>query len=320
MESISTSRENIQKLKVPERYAGVRADVAISEIFNDFSRAQVTRFIKSNKILVEGKAIKPSKLFEGGETITFSLPEKSGTDSPRPENIPLNIIFEDDYIIVVDKPEGLVVHPGSGVLEGTLVNGLLYHYPELANVGETGRPGIVHRLDKETSGVMVIARNDKSREFLISQFKQRNVKKEYLAIICGVPVKDSGVFASGIGRHAVNRTKMSSRTNSAKEARTSWSVVRRFNNHALVKAVPMTGRTHQIRVHFSEAGFPLLRDRIYGYKKSHMSLKGCDLKRHALHAKTLRFNHPGTGKEMKFSADLPRDLTAALEILGAEQD
>lgn len=314
------SSETTRKIKVPQHYAGSRADVFISKVFDDLSRSQIIKLIRGNNILVDGAAIKPSRVLAGGEVVTFDLPAVKDPREPEPEEIELNIIYEDEHIIVVDKPAGLVVHPGSGTHSGTLVNALLYHYPGIREIGERGRPGIVHRLDKETSGVMVVARSEKSRNNLVEQFRQRTVEKEYIAIICGSPEKDSGVFTSGIGRHTTNRIKMSSRTNSPKQAYTQWNVLGRYGRYSLVKAVPKTGRTHQIRVHFSEAGFPLLEDSMYGSKRSSNSVTGHELGRHALHSHVLRFLHPYSQKKMEFVSPIPSEFKSLLEYIDENRE
>lgn len=319
MESTHSS-ETTREIKVPQQFAGSRADVFISRVFNDLSRSQIIKLIRGNNILINGAAIKPSRILAGGEVVTFDLPVVKDPSEPGPEEIDLKTIYEDDHIIVVDKPAGLVVHPGSGTHSGTLVNALLYHYPEIRETGERARPGIVHRLDKETSGVMVVARSDTSRNNLVEQFRQRKVEKEYIAIICGSPEKDSGVFTSGIGRHTTNRIKMSSRTNSPKQAYTQWNVLGRYGKYSLVKVVPKTGRTHQIRVHFSEAGFPVLEDSMYGGKRSSDGVTGHELGRHALHSHVLRFLHPYTQKKMEFISPIPSEFKSLLEFIDENRE
>lgn len=316
--NLTHETQNTNKVKVPERFAGSRADIVFSEILSGFSRAQVIKFIRSGNILVDGSDIKPSKILSGGESVTFDLPDIEVSEEPDPQNIKLNIIFEDEDIIVVDKPAGMVVHPGSGINKGTLVNGLIFRYPELADVGDRQRPGIVHRLDKETSGVMVVARNNNSFKSLVEQFKKREVDKEYLAIIYGSPDTESGIFSSSIGRHSTNRIKMSSRTNSPRKAKTYWTVISRYGDFTLVKAEPKTGRTHQIRVHFSEAGLPIISDKVYGGKNTPRAVHGYKLERHALHAHKLGFIHPVKKQKVEFCSPLPGDLDNVLKLLGGE--
>ncbi|MFI5322611.1 MAG: RluA family pseudouridine synthase, partial [Thermodesulfobacteriota bacterium] len=253
-----------------------------------------------------------------GEAVRVTLPEPQPMDA-EPEDIPVNIIYEDDYIAVVDKPPGMTVHPGAGVRGGTLVNALLYRCKDLSGIGGTIRPGIVHRLDKDTSGVIVIAKNDLSHNSLVNQFKTRVVRKKYLAIVEGKIKKDSGTFSSKIGRHPVDRKKMSSKSKAGRESVTLWKVVKRFKDATLVEAEPKTGRTHQIRVHFSENGHPILGDAVYGHKKKKSSALNAAAKRvgrQALHAWKIGFNHPHTQESVEFTAQLPCDMSDALNILG----
>lgn len=303
------------RIKIPDSLSGSRADQVLSEVLTDLSRAQVSRYLKSGKILIDGVVAKPSKILSGGETVTLDITEEPRSGEPEPENIPLDILYEDNHIVVIDKPAGMVVHPGSGVDTGTLVNALLYHYPDIKGTGDPGRPGIVHRLDRETSGVMAVARNEKARIYLTGQFKKRRVGKEYLAIVCGAPKEDQGIFTSAIGRHVVNRLKMSSKTNSPRKAVTRWRVIDRFGTYTLVSVMPETGRTHQIRVHFSEAGYPVLADKIYGGKRSSESVNGYKMGRHALHAHSLRFLHPHEKRPVEFVSELPEDMSDVLELL-----
>ena len=221
-------------------------------------------------------------------------------------------------IVVVNKPAGMVVHPGAGVKSGTLVNALLYKCKDLSGIGGKIRPGIVHRLDKETSGVIVVAKNDKSHNSLVNQFKSRTVKKRYIAIVQGNIKEESGEFSSQIGRDPINRIKMSSKSKSGRESLTLWKVIERFQVATLVEAEPKTGRTHQIRVHFSENGHPLLADKVYGHKKQKNNLLSAAAKeigRHALHASLIGFKHPESGEWIEFTAPTPDDMNQALKYL-----
>ena len=309
-----------EKIVITTDYAGIRADVVFSGLFERFSRSQIRKFIKQGNIRIDNEVFKPSRLLSGGEVATFDIPAPEPIEA-EPEKIPLDIIFQNSDYIVINKPPGMVVHAGAGVKSGTLVNALLYHCSDLSGIGGMLRPGIVHRLDKETSGVIVAAKNDFSHSNLAAQFKDRTVTKEYLAIVRGVIKEDEGSFSSVIGRHKSNRVKMSSNTNSGRESYTEWKVLKRFNRATLVQVNPKTGRTHQIRVHFSENGYPLLCDALYGNKKADgEAVKNIQntLGRHALHAYKLGFHGPRDNKFTKYKAEIPDDFKNTLKLL--EQD
>jgi 23S rRNA pseudouridine1911/1915/1917 synthase len=311
-------REKTETFIVPPALSGERADVALARFLPGQTRSQIKRLIAEKHVLVDGVPIKPSRKFDGGEAVRVTLPEPQPMDA-EPEDIPVNIIYEDDYIAVVDKPPGMTVHPGAGVRSGTLVNALLFRCKDLSGIGGTIRPGIVHRLDKDTSGVMVVAKNDLSHNSLVHQFKTRTVRKKYLAIVEGNIKRESGTFSSKIGRHPVDRKKMSSRAKAGRESITLWKVVKRFNDVTFIEAEPKTGRTHQIRVHFSEGGYPILADSVYGHKQKKSSALNAAAKRvgrQALHAWSIGFQHPYTKEFVEFTAPLPRDMNEALNILG----
>ena len=302
---------------MPPEFSGNRADIALSHLLPHLSRSQVRRLIDEGLILVEDKLIKPSKKLSGGESVSV-IQLSSQPLEPEPQDIPLSILYEDDDIVVVNKPAGMTVHPGAGVRDGTLVNALLYRYRNLSGIGGKLRPGIVHRLDKDTSGVLAIAKGYLAHESLVNQFKFRRVEKVYLALVAGRIKGDSGVFSSLMGRHPAHRMKMSMRTRVGKEALTSWRVVKRYEFATLVDARPKTGRTHQIRVHFAENGYPILGDKVYGPRK-HKSdlLESCSksLRRQALHALSLCFTHPRTGERMEFHAEIPDDMKRVINML-----
>jgi len=305
------------KIVISSDYAGKRADIIFSELFNSFSRSQIRKFIKQGDILINEEQFKPSRLLNGGEIATFQIPKPEPIEAEA-ENIHLDIIFQNSDFIVVNKPPGMVVHAGAGVKNGTLVNALLYHCHDLSGIGGKLRPGIVHRLDKDTSGVIVAAKNDYSHSFLAAQFKDRNVSKQYLAIVRGVIKEDAGSFSSSIGRHRNNRIKMSSNTNSGRDSHTDWKVLERYRKATLVQVSPKTGRTHQIRVHFSENGYPLLCDPLYGNRKSDSEVIkniGSAINRHALHAYKLGFIDPRGKSELEFTAEIPDDFNNVLELL-----
>jgi 23S rRNA pseudouridine1911/1915/1917 synthase len=302
---------------VPSELSGKRVDAALPHLLSGLTRSQIKRLIEEKLVLVAGESVKPSRKLEAGEVVQTTLPEPEPIDV-LPEDIPIDIIYEDEYIAVVNKPPGIAVHPGAGVRRGTLVNALLYRCKDLSGIGGKIRPGIVHRLDKDTSGVMVVAKNDTAHNSLVNQFKSRTVGKKYLAIVEGNLKRDSGEFFSKIGRHPVERKKMSSKAKTGREALTHWKVIKRFKDATLVEAEPKTGRTHQIRVHFSENGFPILADAVYGHKKRKSPAVASAAKkmgRQALHASEIRFFHPQTQEIMEFTAPLPADMSEALNIL-----
>lgn len=306
-----------ETFEVTEELSGKRVDIVLSYFLSELTRSQIKKLIDDKNVLVKGKPIKPSKKFDQGEIIHITLPEPESIDA-APENISLNILYEDSSIVVVNKPPAMVVHPGAGVTSGTLVNALLYKCDDLSGIGGKIRPGIVHRLDKDTSGVMVVAKNDQSHNSLVNQFKSRTVKKRYLAIVEGGPKTESGSFESIIGRDPIDRKKISSKTKSGRESLTLWKVLERFESACLVEAEPKTGRTHQIRVHFSENGYPILADKVYGHKKQrnkYLSQVEKEIGRQALHASKLGFFHPETEDWVEFTAPIPEDMGQALDTL-----
>ncbi len=309
--------KKIQEFQIPPEYSGKRADIALSLILSSFTRSQVKRLIAKGFILVEGRSIKPSKKLNGGERVSVSLIPLEPLEA-LPQDIPVPILYEDDYIVVVNKPAGIAVHPGAGIGDGTLVNALLYRCRGLSGIGGKLRPGIVHRLDKFTSGVMVVAKCDLAHSSLVNQFKSRKVGKKYLALVVGGVKGESGSFSSLIGRHPTDRIKMSTRARVGREALTLWRVVKRYKLVTLVEAEPKTGRTHQIRVHFAENGNPLLGDRVYGtrkYKSELLETISKNLGRQALHALSLGFTHPMTGEYMEFHAPLSDDMKGVIKML-----
>ena len=309
--------EQTETFEITEELSGKRADVVLAHFLSDHTRSQIKKLIDEKNVLVKGQPIKPSKKFDIGEMVHVNLPAPVSIDA-EPEDIDIEVIHEDSSIIVVNKPAGMVVHPGAGVNKGTLVNALLFRCTDLSGIGGKIRPGIVHRLDKDTSGVMVAAKNDQSHNSLVDQFKEREVKKRYLAIVEGNIKEDSGSFASQIGRGPINRIKMSSKSKAGRESLTLWKVLKRFNSASLVEAEPKTGRTHQIRVHFSENGYPILADKVYGHKKQRDNLlsgAAKEIGRQALHASRIGFVHPETEKWVEFEAPIPQDMQRALSYL-----
>jgi 23S rRNA pseudouridine1911/1915/1917 synthase len=302
---------------VTEKHAGKRLDIFIAHYEPHISRSKIQTMIRDGHALVNGKIEKPGYKAKLADTVTLDLPEKK-THEVRPEPIPLHVIYEDLHIIVLNKPPGLVVHPAPGNYTGTLVNALLYHYGSLPSSGSgeqaRERAGIVHRLDKDTSGVMVVARTQEALRSLSTQFKDRVVRKKYVALVAGVIKKGSGTIEVGLGRHVKERKKISVHTHQAREAITGFVVKERYANATLVEVEIKTGRTHQIRVHMAHIGYPVLGDRVYGGAKA-MKLGGETIVRQMLHAETLSLLHPDTRHPMTFSAPPPADMAEVIEKL-----
>ena len=310
----------MEKLKIiiPERMTGQRLDVALSEMLPDYSRSKITAWIKSGEALINHKPFKPKDKVNGSEMVELTISQKQNNDWVG-EDIPLNVIFEDDDIIVLNKAVGLVTHPGAGNWSGTLANALLHYEPKLATLD---RAGIVHRLDKNTSGLMVVARNEKSQKYLVEQLQTHSVSREYSAIVYGHMVA-GGTIDEPIGRDTKDRVKQAVSSH-GKEAVTHYRVIDRYQNHTHVKAILETGRTHQIRVHLSHIGYPLMGDPMYGGKvrfpkKADVILKEAivNFKRQALHARKLTLTHPISGELMSWKAPLPEDMLALLDVLSA---
>jgi 23S rRNA pseudouridine1911/1915/1917 synthase len=311
-------------LRVTSKDQGKRLDQFLSQIDLDLSRSQAKKLIEEKVILLNQKSAKPSVHLKQGDLISGTLPKPKPL-SLKPEPSPLNILYEDPSIIVVDKPAGMVVHPAAGNPSGTLVNALLYHCRDLSGINGVLRPGIVHRLDKDTSGVMVVAKDDQAYHHLIKQFKNRTVEKVYLAIAYGEFIQAEGLIDSAIGRHPKERKRMSTRTKKGRIAITRWKRVEHLDGFSLLEIYPQTGRTHQIRVHLSSMGHPLLGDPLYGRKGRPGSiqdplLKECvrRMNRQALHANRLAFDHPRTGERVQFEALLPQDMQDILEWLRSQ--
>ena len=301
---------------LPKRFLGQRLDVALSEMLPDFSRSKITAWIKSGDALIDNKTFKPKDKVNGYETIQLILNHKENNDW-LPEKINLNIVFEDKDIIIINKPFGLVTHPGAGNWSGTLANALL-HYD--SNLSSLDRAGIVHRLDKNTSGLMVVSKNAKSQKLLAEQLQTHSVQREYSAIVYGHMIS-GGTIHEAIGRDPRDRVKQAIISN-GKDALTHFRVIDRFKSHTHVKAILETGRTHQIRVHLSHIGHPLIGDPVYGGrvrfpKKASQELKIVlsNFHRHALHSKKLSLSHPVTGKLMSWKAKLPDDMKELVNTL-----
>ncbi len=283
-----------------------RLDKACSEIFSDYSRSQIKQLLDGGNITVNGKTEKAKYKVKSGDVIRLEEPETK-TLELRPENIPLDIVYEDDDVIVINKPQGMVVHPAPGHDEHTLVNALLYHCP-LSTINGTFRPGIVHRIDKDTSGLLMVAKNDKAHRSLAKQLKDKTNIREYVALVHGRIAEDEGTINAPIGRSLKDRKKQAV-VKDGRNAVTHFEVLKRYRDYTLVKCILETGRTHQIRVHMKHIGHPLVGDPLYGPKKT---IKGNG---QFLHAGKLGFVHPTTGKLLIFEAPLPKIFQECLEKL-----
>ena len=307
--------ERIIRLLAAE--GGQRVDKYIVKETPDLSRSVVQRLIKEGRVTVGGEATKPSYQVEAGDEIVVRVPPPEPMEV-KPEAIPLDIVYEDDDIIVVNKSAGMVVHPAYGHRTGTLVNAVLAHCPDLVRAEDALRPGIVHRLDKDTSGLIIVAKNDSARRHLQRQFKRREVRKVYVALLEGHLEPLQGVVEAPIGRDKKRRKRMAV-VEGGREARTEYRVAEYFDGrvgkvsrpYTLVEAEPKTGRTHQVRVHFASIGHPLAGDSVYGFRRQRLS----GLRRQFLHAQTLGFRLPGSDEYIELTAELPDDLRAVLAEL-----
>jgi len=290
---------------------GGRLDVVLVELLEGQSRSRVQKLIRGGRVEVEGRAItKTGYALEGGEELRVHLPKPQATGL-QPEAIPLDIIYEDQDLIIVNKPPGMVVHPSAGHAGGTLVHAALAHAPDIQGVGEAGRPGVVHRLDKDTSGLILLAKHDEAHRWLQRQFKDREVKKTYLALVEGVPPTPAGRVEAPIGRDPKHRQRMAVVPKTrGREAVSIYRTRESFQGHALLEVEPETGRTHQIRVHLAFLGCPVVGDRIYGRRRSLVPAP-----RQMLHAHRLVFRLPSTPEPVAFEAGLPADFQKALEWL-----
>jgi len=308
---------------VPAESDGVRLDRFLTSVLGDYSRSQIQRLIRDGHVDVGGGTAKPNQPVKAGHSITVDVPEPVAPH-PQPESLPLPILYQDPDVIVVDKPPGMVVHPAAGHPGGTLVNALLHHVDDLSGIGGEKRPGIVHRLDRGTSGLMVVAKHDKAHEELARQFHDREVEKEYTALVWGEVMAGRRIDAP-IGRDPVNRKRMSARARRSREAVTRIVGADHFGRAlTLVRVAIHTGRTHQIRVHLSAIGHPVVADPLYGgvHRRVPGHLRAVThLDRPFLHASRLSFTHPGDGRRMTFESELPDDLRRVLDELshGPEQ-
>ncbi|MBI9084788.1 MAG: RluA family pseudouridine synthase [Desulfobacterales bacterium] len=297
--------------------AGIRLDAILCSHIERCSRTMASAIIRDGLVRVDGAAKKAGYRVRPGEVIDGLLPEPEPVGY-FPEPVNFGILYEDRHLIVVDKPPGLVVHPAPGHATGTLVNGLLFHCPDLADSGGIGgriRPGIVHRLDKDTSGILLVAKHDAAHQHLSRQFKDRSVEKEYLALVHGNPANAGGRIQLPIGRHPVERKKMSTRSRTPRDADTRWTVVKRFSGASLLRVRIHTGRTHQIRVHLSFLRLPVIGDPVYGKAPRTAPPELRSAERQMLHAHRITFTHPVDGNRMTFISPPAPDMQALIDIL-----
>jgi 23S rRNA pseudouridine1911/1915/1917 synthase len=287
-----------------------RLDVFLSGQHAKVSRSRLKKLIVDGKVTVNGIVRPVGYKVREGDQIKLLVPSSVPLDNVA-EPIPLSIIFEDEYLLALDKPPGIVVHPAPGHYTGTLVNALLHYCKDLSGIGGVERPGIVHRLDKDTSGLVIVAKTESAHKNLASQFKNRKIRKEYLAVVKGNVKKDKGLIHASIGRHKVHRKKMDTRASDGREASTKYQVIYRCKDWSYLKIWPKTGRTHQIRVHLASIHHPIIGDQLYGGKSANLSIP-----RHALHAHRLELQHPITGLDLSLQALLPRDIEVFLKSHG----
>ena len=293
---------------------GERIDRFLSKDLETLSRSYLQKLLKDGEISVNGKPVKANYKVSEGDKIQIRIPEPENPDI-LPENIPLDILYEDDDILVVNKPKGMVVHPAPGHYSHTLVNAVMYHCGErLSGINGVLRPGIVHRIDMDTTGSLLICKNDRAHQILAEQLKEHSITRRYHAVVYGNFREDEGTVDKEIGRHPVDRKKMSTHSSSGRRAVTHYHVLERFGKYTYIECELETGRTHQIRVHMSSIGHPILGDSVYGPAKSPFTLQG-----QTLHAKILGIHHPTTGKYMEFDAPLPEYFVRLLSTLRSEK-
>ena len=306
-----------EEFQVERSLPNERLDTFLRQRYPAMSRGAIRRLIEEGHILVNGQSVKPTRAPRAGETVRVEWPEARPAEA-RPEEIPLEVLYEDDFLLVLNKPAGLVVHPASGNEVHTLVNALLHHCAgQLSGIGGVARPGIVHRLDKDTSGVMVVAKTDSAHLALATQFAGRKVEKIYHAVVCGELARERGEIRAAIARHVSHRKRMAASDDRGRPAHTSYCVLERLRGATLVQAILHTGRTHQIRVHFQFLGHPLLGDATYGARQSRRieELQHFLAERQLLHASRITFTHPHSAERMTLEAPWPQDFKDALAAL-----
>lgn len=304
------NENGLQRLTVSPEDAGERIDKYLAEQLPDITRSYLQKLLKDGSVQMNGKPVKASTKTAVGALIALTIPEPEEPEI-LPENIPLDILYEDSDVILINKPKNMVVHPAAGHYTGTLVNALMYHCRgDLSGINGVLRPGIVHRIDKDTTGVLIVCKNDRAHNALAEQLKEHSITRKYRAIVCGNLKEDEGTVDAPLGRHPQDRKKMAIVRSGGKRAVTHYRVLERFGNYTYIECRLETGRTHQIRVHMASLGHPLLGDEIYGRAKSPFKLEG-----QTLHAMVLGFIHPTTGEYMEFEAPLPEYFEKLLEKL-----
>lgn len=288
------------KFKITPDDKGVRIDKYLADNIPDVTRSSIVNLVEGGSVIVSGKTVAKNYKLRAGDEIEITIPDPVEYEA-KAENIPLDIVYEDNDLLVVNKPKGMVVHPAAGNYEGTLVNALLYHCKdELSGINGVMRPGIVHRIDKNTSGLLIVAKNDKAHKHLANQIQEHSFTREYEAVVHGNFREDSGTVDAPIGRHHTERKKMTVTDRNSKNAVTHFEVIKRFGKYTHIKCILETGRTHQIRVHMAYIGHPVAGDDVYGVKKEKTSFPG-----QCLHARKIGFVHPTSGEYLEFSSDLP---------------
>lgn len=312
--------ENIRTFTITQEDSAKRLDLFLTENLPGHTRSGIKNLIKDGLVLVDGRTVKAGLSLKEGESVTVRVPQPRSS-TLKPEDVELDVLYEDGDVMVVNKPSGMPVHPGAGRSSGTLVNALICHTADLSTVGGALRPGIVHRLDMDTTGAIVVAKNDESHRDLSLQFKEHSTSRKYLALVWGQVKKDEGVIDMPIGRDTSNRVKVSVRTRKKRRAVTRFNVLKRYHGFTLLELMPETGRTHQIRVHLSTVNHPVVGDQVYGRRPVPRGLPKAvsdalkKIKRQLLHAATIGFRHPSTGKFVEFIAPVPEDMGALLEIM-----
>lgn len=321
---------NILEMTIPQEQAGQRADKALAALCSDLSRTRIQALIEEGQVSVNGEVLdSASRKLEAGDDVRIVMPAPVPS-VPEAEDLPLDIVYEDEDLLVINKAAGMVVHPGAGNWSGTLVNALLHHCADsLSGIGGVVRPGIVHRLDKDTSGLMIVAKNDRAHRHLAAQLSDRSLSRTYFAVVMGVPMPIKGVIDQPIGRDKTSRLKMSTRGTNLRDARTHYLVTERYGEAcSLIQCHLETGRTHQIRVHMQLLGYPLVGDPLYGPQRTALSSKlkksgydaeiieeVCNFSRQALHAAAIEFIHPRTETVLEFEIEPPEDFSNLLKIL-----
>jgi 23S rRNA pseudouridine1911/1915/1917 synthase len=320
------------EFEVKSRIDGKRIDAYLASRFTDYSRQVLQKVIDAEGVRVNGRTVKASYRVRPGDVVSIHLPELPQSN-PAPEDLPIEIVYDDEHLTVVNKPAGMVTHPARGNWRGTLVNALQFHFDRLSTLAGENRPGIIHRLDRDTTGLLVVAKDERIHHKLALQFERRSVQKEYLALVYGVPQRDSDYIEQPIGFHPVSREKMAIRSapDGGKSAVTFYQVEERFRGYALVRCLPKTGRTHQIRIHLTHIGHPIVADKLYS-GRDRLTLEALrnperrDIRlfeteettlidRQALHAHRLKFEHPATHEVLSLTGALPADMTRTIEAL-----